>query len=130
MGVGDDRCEWPAFREEQRRLLVGRLIVGLVAKGWRPPPLRSEQTDRLLDDLARVHPGSSLVLTSRQARVLELLAAGLTGAQTGQRLGITPDSVKQHVRVAREKLGAANTTHAVAIALDMGLIELPGRGES
>lgn len=66
-------------------------------------------------------------LTDRQLQVLRLRAEGVGNAGIARRLWLSPDSVAQHLRLAREKLGARDTTHAVALAYERGLLG-PGRG--
>jgi DNA-binding CsgD family transcriptional regulator len=61
-------------------------------------------------------------LTGREREVLTLLAQGLYLEEIAQRLGIGSETVRTHVRKASERLGAANRTHAVAIAIRRGLI--------
>lgn len=64
-----------------------------------------------------------LRLTARERDVLELLADGLRHEQIAERLGIGLETVRRHVRNAAERLGAANRTQAVAIAVRRGLID-------
>ncbi len=45
-------------------------------------------------------------LTSRQQEVLVLVAAGLTAIEIGQRLEISPRTVRAHIEVLKQKLGA------------------------
>jgi len=61
-------------------------------------------------------------LTGREREVLELLAQGLQLEEIAGRLGIGLETVRTHVRNATERLGAANRTHAVAIAIRQKLI--------
>jgi DNA-binding CsgD family transcriptional regulator len=61
-------------------------------------------------------------LTGREREVLTLLAQGLYLDEIGQRLGIGSETVRTHLRKASDRLGAANRTHAVAIAIRRGLI--------
>jgi DNA-binding NarL/FixJ family response regulator len=61
-------------------------------------------------------------LTGRERDVLELLAEGLQLEVIALRLGIGLETVRTHVRHASERLGAANRTQAVAIAIRHGLI--------
>jgi DNA-binding CsgD family transcriptional regulator len=55
-------------------------------------------------------------LTTREAEILELVAAGLTNAAIAERLWISPGTVKKHLDNIYEKLGVANRTAAVARA--------------
>jgi DNA-binding CsgD family transcriptional regulator len=61
-------------------------------------------------------------LTTRELQVLGLLADGLQLEEIGDRLGIGSETVRTHLRKASERLGAANRTHAVAIAIRLKLI--------
>ena len=61
-------------------------------------------------------------LTREEVRVLRLLARGHTIAETAEILGKGSETVKSQARVARGRLGARNTTHAVAIAISLDLI--------
>jgi DNA-binding CsgD family transcriptional regulator len=63
-----------------------------------------------------------LRLTGREREVLSLLAQGLQLEEIANRLGIGAETVRTHVRNAAERLGAANRTHAVAIAIRHKLI--------
>jgi DNA-binding NarL/FixJ family response regulator len=68
-------------------------------------------------------PGArSSALTDRESEVLALLADGLSHDAIGLRLRISGETVRTHLQKARERLGAQNRTHAVALALRLGLI--------
>jgi DNA-binding CsgD family transcriptional regulator len=56
-------------------------------------------------------------LSAREQEVVELLADGLSGAQIAERLVLSPETVRTHVRNAMTKLGASTRSQAVAIAL-------------
>jgi DNA-binding CsgD family transcriptional regulator len=45
------------------------------------------------------------VLTPRQKQVVELIAAGCSNEEVGERLGISPRTAKAHCDVLRQKLG-------------------------
>jgi ATP/maltotriose-dependent transcriptional regulator MalT len=47
------------------------------------------------------------VLTPRQRQVVELIAAGCSNEEVGERLGISPRTAKAHCDVLRQKLGVA-----------------------
>jgi DNA-binding NarL/FixJ family response regulator len=63
-------------------------------------------------------------LTSRETEVLELIAEGLPNKAIAARLGISDQTVKFHVASLGGKLGAANRTDAVRLAVRRGLIAL------
>ena len=62
-------------------------------------------------------------LTEREREVLSLLAEGLDHEAIGERLQISAETVRTHVRKACDRLGAATRTQAVATAVRRGLIE-------
>jgi two-component system response regulator DesR len=63
-------------------------------------------------------------IPDRQREVLALAAQGLTNFEIAQALFLSPHTVPEYLRLIRERLGAANTTHAVAIAIVAGLIDV------
>jgi DNA-binding CsgD family transcriptional regulator len=65
------------------------------------------------------------VLSPREHQVVELLAGGSTGEEVAEQLGISPATVRVHVRNATGKLGASTRTQAVAIAVARGEVAAP-----
>ncbi len=78
------------------------------------PDVAVELADHALDD----------ALTSREIDVVRLIAGGHANKLIADQLGITEDTVKGHVKNILSKLGASDRTHAVAIALKRGIIQL------
>jgi DNA-binding CsgD family transcriptional regulator len=64
-----------------------------------------------------------LALTKREREVLTLVASGKTGEQIGEMLHITARTVVEHIKHCCRRLGAANRTHAVVIAIRDGIIQ-------
>ena len=60
--------------------------------------------------------------TAREKEILRLLALGRTGEEIASQLSISPETVRNHIRNVREKLGAKTRAQAIAIALSQGLI--------
>jgi LuxR family transcriptional regulator, quorum-sensing system regulator BjaR1 len=73
--------------------------------------------------VARTEAGNSS-LTPREREVLALVAQGKSAWQIGEILHISKRTVDEHVQTAVRKLGAANRTHAVVIALRDGIVEV------
>ena len=63
-------------------------------------------------------------LTERQAEVLQSMTRGLTNRDIAKQLGIRQDRVNEHVAAILTKIGAANRTEAVAIALRKHLLKI------
>ena len=57
------------------------------------------------------------VLTEREREVLTWVAMGKSAWEIGEILAITKRTADAHARTAFLKLGAANRTHAVAVAI-------------
>ncbi len=90
--------------------------IRAVAKGERAI---SDEVERLLEE-----DPPAQALTPRQMEILSGLTRGLTNQDIATELGIREDRVKEHVNVIFTKLGAANRTEAVAIALRKHLLNL------
>lgn len=63
-------------------------------------------------------------LTNRQLEIARLIAEGLTYDEMGERLGISPRTVKAHTDVIRLKLGGLGKKRDIPRVLrDLGLME-------
>jgi len=78
------------------------------------PEVAAELANHAIDD----------ALTSREIDVLRLIAGGHANKLIADRLSITEETVKGHVKNILSKLGASDRTHAVTIALKRGIIDL------
>jgi DNA-binding NarL/FixJ family response regulator len=63
-------------------------------------------------------------LTERELEVLQLVARGLSNKQVARAIGRTDETVKIHLKNMFAKLGVADRTEAVTVALARGLIHL------
>jgi DNA-binding NarL/FixJ family response regulator len=101
--------------------VFGELLeaIQVVADGgsYMDPRLRPSLQGRPAED----RPGP---LSARELEIIALLAQGLTGDEVAERLFLSTETVKTHVRNAVGKIGARNRVHAIAIALSEGLITL------
>lgn len=78
--------------------------------------LARNTTDRV--DVLDISAG----LTIRELEVLRLVAGGLTDAEVGDRLSISPRTVGQHLRSVYNKLGVRSRTQATRSAMQRGLV--------
>jgi len=60
--------------------------------------------------------------TMREIEVLQLIAEGLVNREIGQRLFLSEETVKSHVRHLLAKLQARSRAHAIAIGFRRGLV--------
>ena len=121
VGSGGERAD---LRAEGERLGI---IVDGEYDTLREARASEADADAILIAAPRAGPGDAgLVepLTSREAEVLERLAEGLPNKAIAARLGISDQTVKFHVASICGKLGAANRTDAVRLAVRRGLIAL------
>lgn len=65
---------------------------------------------------------SHVSLSPREKDSLTLLAMGMNRAQAADELSISEHTLRVYIESARFKLAAANTTHAVARAMNYGLL--------
>lgn len=79
-----------------------------------PADVASELAEHAMDD----------ALTDREIEVLKQIAGGCSNKVVAERLEISEDTVKGHVRSILSKLNASDRTHAVTIALRRGFLEL------
>jgi DNA-binding NarL/FixJ family response regulator len=100
--------------------------------------LKSLPPDELIKAIRDVHAGKKWVqtelaarmaehtgedrVTAREIRVLECVASGRRNREIGERLFISEETVKVHVKRIMAKLGARDRTHAVAIANRRGVV--------
>jgi DNA-binding NarL/FixJ family response regulator len=63
-------------------------------------------------------------LTEREVEILQLVAKGLSNKDTAHAIGRTDETVKIHLKNIFTKLGVADRTEAVTVALARGLIHL------
>lgn len=61
--------------------------------------------------------------TQRQMEILHSVTRGLTNVEIAKQYGISTDGVKQHVMTIFRKLGVANRSEAVAIAMRRQLLK-------
>ena len=79
-----------------------------------PPQLAAQLAEHLSDE----------DLTTREIEVLSQIAGGNRNRDIAEKLFITEETVKVHIKHIMEKLGASDRTQAVAIGLRRGIIEL------
>ena len=65
-------------------------------------------------------------LTPRQHEVLRFLGAGLTTTQMAERMGLSPETVRNHVKATLGELNASSRLEAVLAAYRLGLLPTPG----
>lgn len=86
-----------------------------------PHLVRIHETTQLRRTADLAAPGTLDLLTTREAEILELVAAGLTNASIAERLWISPGTVKKHLDHVYAKLGVANRTAAAARVAGRGV---------
>ena len=65
---------------------------------------------------------NTLKISAREAEVLELLAEGCSNKEIGERLFVSPNTVKSHVARLYRKLSVSSRTQAIQAARKLGLL--------
>lgn len=101
--------------------LVTATLAALRGQSWLSAPLAGLLRTELLAEAS-----GELVtdLTARERDVLRGLSRGGSNATIARSLGVSENTVRNHVHSLMTKLGAANRTDAVVIAARRGLVEL------
>jgi DNA-binding NarL/FixJ family response regulator len=116
------------------------------ASGYLLKNLKSEEFLELLDGLGRgetaltrqaasrvIHGltqsgqivGRGVLLTERELELLPLLVEGLANRAIAERLSVSENTVKYHVKAILQKLDAKNRTEAAMFAIRAGLVKPP-----
>ena len=135
------RAEFPDARIIVLTTHAGDVQVSRALKaGARAYLLKGLLRKELLDTIRAVHAGQKRLssevaveiaehatdetLSPREVGVLRLVAGGNANKEIAAQLSLTEETVKSHLRSILAKLGANDRTHAVAIGLRRGIIEL------
>jgi len=135
------RGEFPEARIIILTTHAGDVQVSRAFKaGARGCLLKGSLRNELLDAIRAVHAGQMRVsseiavgiaehstdhaLTPREVDVLRLVAKGNANKEIAAQLSLTEETVKSHVRNILAKLDANDRTHAVAIGVKRGIIDL------
>jgi len=135
------RAEFPQARVIMLTTFEGDVeIQRALEAGARGYLLKSMPPEELVEVIRQVHAGKKRIplqlaaqlaehmsdedLTSREIEVLNHIAGGNRNRDIADKLFITEETVKVHIKHIMEKLGASDRTQAVAIAVRRGIIEL------
>jgi DNA-binding NarL/FixJ family response regulator len=115
-------------------------VLRALKAGARGYLLKDLLRKELLDAIRTVHQGRKRIppeiaaelaehatdgsLTRREIEVLQLIASGNPNKLVADKLSVSEDTIKMHVKSILSKLGANDRTHAVTIALKRGIMDL------
>ena len=139
--IGAIRGEYPEARIIVLTTHAGDVQVSRALKaGARAYLLKGLLRIELLETIRAVHAGQKRLsaevaaeiaehasdgsLTPREVDVLRLVARGNANKEIAAQLSLTEETVKSHLRSILAKLSANDRTHAVAIGLKRGIIDL------
>jgi len=135
------RNEFPEARIVMLTTFEGDVeIQRALAAGARGYLIKSMPPGELVEAIRQVHAGRKRIpsevaaqlaehageeaLTAREIEVLRHIAEGNRNKDIADRLFISEETVKVHVKHVMDKLGAGDRTEAVAIAIRRGIIQL------
>jgi PAS domain S-box-containing protein len=84
----------------------------------------TEAADPELDAYSEEQETEKALLTSREREILTLLALGEDNQTIAAKIFISPETVRSHTRSARLRLGARSRSHAIALALQRGELDI------
>ena len=133
--------EFPDARVIMLTMFEGDVeIRRALESGARGYLLKTMPPKELIEVIRRVHKGKKQIppeiaehlaeylgeesLTAREIEVLRLISGGNRNQDIAEKLFISEETVKVHVRHIMEKLAASDRTQAVAIAVRRGMIHL------
>jgi len=115
-------------------------IQRALAAGAQSYLLKTMPPQEMLEVIRRVHAGRKFIppevavhlaehlgdeaLTDRELQVLRLVMAGNRNCDIAATLFLSEETVKAHLKHILQKLGASDRTHAVAIGVRRGIIQL------
>lgn len=124
------------------------LLYAGLDSGARGYALKAGSMDELLQAIADVADGRSYVdprldrillspratervpqLSPREREIMHLMAEGDTADEIGNKISVSVETVRTHVRNVIRKLQARNRVHAIAMALERGEIALAEQDE-
>ena len=135
------RAEFPEARIIMLTTFEGDVDISrALAAGARGYMLKNMPPKELVEAIRQVHSGKRRIppqvashlaeffggdsLTEREIEVLRHIAEGNRNRDIAERLFISEETVKVHIKHIMEKLGATDRTQAVAIGLRRGIIKL------
>jgi DNA-binding NarL/FixJ family response regulator len=135
------RAEFPGARVIMLTTFEGDVeIQRALEAGARGYMLKSMPPKDLVEVIRQVHAGKKRIppqlaaqlaehlsdedLTAREIEVLSQIAGGNRNRDIAEKLFITEETVKVHIKHIMDKLGANDRTQAVAIGLRRGIIQL------
>jgi DNA-binding NarL/FixJ family response regulator len=135
------RAEFPEARVIMLTTFDGDVeIQRALEAGARGYMLKSMPPKELVEVIRQVHAGKKRIpaqlaaqlaehisdedLTAREIEVLNQIAGGNRNRDIAEKLFITEETVKVHIKHIMDKLGANDRTQAVAIGVRRGIIEL------
>jgi DNA-binding NarL/FixJ family response regulator len=135
------RAEFPDARIIILTTFAGDVEVQrALESGARAYVLKNTPPKELVEVVRQVHAGKKRIpaeiaanlaehysdeaLTGREVEVLRQIAGGNRNRDIADKLFITEETVKVHIKHIMEKLGASDRTQAVAIGVRRGIIQL------
>jgi DNA-binding NarL/FixJ family response regulator len=135
------RAEFPEAKIIMLSTFEGDVeIQRALRAGARGYILKSMPPNELIDVILQVHAGKKRIpteiaaqlaehlsdeaLTDREVEVLSQIAGGNRNRDIAEKLFISEETVKVHIKHIMDKLGASDRTQAVAIGLRRGIIHL------
>ncbi|NDZ16696.1 hypothetical protein C7T35_38300 [Variovorax sp. WS11] len=112
--------------------LKDRGFLGYILKAIPAPEFSTALAEVLegkrvfLDTTTSASGNAAARITRRQAEVLDLVRKGYSSKQVAAELSLTEGTVNNHVNALMGILDASSRSHAVARAIELGLLRMTG----
>jgi len=100
--------------QELRKVMQGEMVF--------PQAFLLRQVKSNLVRQLKREAGNEVELTAREQEVLQLVTDGLTDREVGGQLSVSENTVKNHMKSIRKKLGVSNRVQATMAGLKQGIV--------
>ena len=108
-----------------KRLNTAEFFEMLSGLQWGEAAMTRQTTARLMKEFSKSPPPPAepaKSLTAREIELLQLVADGMSNKAAAQKLSVSENTVKYHLKNIMQKLGVQNRTEAVTYAIRAGLL--------
>jgi DNA-binding NarL/FixJ family response regulator len=116
-GLSDPDLLEAAYRSGARGLVAKPAGLPVLVEALREVGRGGRYFDRSFASGNGNGSGTEKALSRRESEILTMLANGMTGEEIAQRLVLSPETIRTHIRNAMGKLDARTRTEAVVKAL-------------
>lgn len=116
------KCDGYCLKEAQGDSLADAINAVMRGSIWLDPGIARRVVKVFVDSKEGAAKPTENLLSAREMQVLALVVEGLSNQAIGEKLCISAETVKTHMRRLMEKLSVSDRTQAAVVALRKGLL--------